>query len=307
MTLLRRDIILLPALALIMASLLWASSFIALKFAFEHYDPMVVIFGRMLVATICFSFFWKNFQGLNYQQGDWKALLFMAFCEPCLYFLFEASALENTQASQAGMIVAMLPLLMAVAAHFLLGEIISRRTIAGFTLAVFGAFLLSFGAVQTLDAPNPVFGNMMEFLAMICATGYMITLKRLCTRYSPWFLTAVQAVVGALFFFPMLFLPTTTPPQTLEPGGLWAILYLGAVITIGAYGLYNYGISKIPAHQATAYTNLIPIMTLFLGWVLLGERLTGMQYAASAIVLVGVIMSQDHKKWGSAKNQNPKG
>ncbi len=304
MAILKRNIISLPVLALLIASFLWASSFIALKIAFEYYDPMVVIFGRMLVATICFSFFWKNFQELNYQKGDWKALLFMAFCEPCLYFLFEATALENTQASQAGMIVAMLPLLMAVAAHFLLGENISRRTLAGFVLAVLGAGLLSLGAVETLDAPNPVFGNLMEFLAMICATGYMITLKRLCSRYSPWFLTAVQAVVGALFFFPMLFLPTTTPPQALEPGGLGAIIYLGAIITIGAYGLYNYGISKIPAHQATAYINLIPILTLLLGWAVLNEHLTGLQYVASAIVLVGVIMSQDRKSWNSAKNQN---
>ena len=40
--------------ALILAMVLWASSFIALKFAFRTYDPLVVIFGRMLIASICF-------------------------------------------------------------------------------------------------------------------------------------------------------------------------------------------------------------------------------------------------------------
>ncbi|MBU1249348.1 MAG: DMT family transporter, partial [Proteobacteria bacterium] len=195
-----RPLISLPVLALSVASLLWASSFIALKVAFSYYDPMLVIFGRMFVACICFAFFWKNFTNVRYLPGDWKPLVFMAFCEPCLYFVFEAMALERTQASQAGMIVAMLPLMMAVAAHFLLGEIVSRRTLVGFSLAVIGAALLSVGAIQTEGAPNPVLGNFLEFLAMICATGYMITLKRLCVRYNPWFLTAVQAIVGAIFF-----------------------------------------------------------------------------------------------------------
>lgn len=290
-----RNFISIPALALCMASLLWASSFVALKIAFQYYDPIWVIFGRMAVATICFSFFWKNFRNLNYQPGDWKTLVFMAFCEPCLYFVFEAMALENTQASQAGMIVAMLPLMMAVAARFLLGEIITRRTMAGFGVAVVGAGLLSFGAVETSGAPNPVLGNFLEFLAMVCATGYMICLKKLCARYSPWFLTAVQAVIGAIFFLPLTALPSTAAPTGFYMEGLVAILYLGAVITIGAYGLYNYGTSKIPAHQATAFTNLIPIFTLIMGWAILGEKLTTLQYVASAIVLLGVILSQDKK------------
>lgn len=285
----------LPVLALLLASTLWASSFVALKIAFRHYDPMVVIFGRMFIATLCFAAFWKNFRHLNYQAGDWKWLLFMAFCEPCLYFVFEAMAIENTQASQAGMIVAMLPLMIAVGARFWLGEIISRRTIFGFVVAMVGAALLSIGAQETEAAPNPMLGNFLEFLAMVCATGYMLTLKRMCVRYSPWFLTAVQAAVGSVFFFPTLFLPTTTLPTHFSLEGVSMIVYLGAFITLGAYGLYNLGASKIPAHQASAFTNLIPVITLILGWAILGEELTMLQYAASAIVLLGVVLSQDRR------------
>jgi drug/metabolite transporter (DMT)-like permease len=284
-----------PVLALLAASTLWASSFIALKVAFRHYDPMVVIFGRMFVATLCFAAFRKNFRSVNYQPGDWKWLLFMAFCEPCCYFVFEAMALQNTQASQAGMIVAMLPLMIAVGARFWLGEIITRRTISGFLLAVVGAVLLSLGAQETDASPHPVLGNVLELMAMVCATGYMLTLKRLCVRYSPWFLTAVQAATGSVFFLPSLFLPGTELPAHFSLEGALMILYLGAGITIGAYGLYNYGVSKIPAHQASAFTNLIPVITLALGWAILGERLTLLQYLASGVVLLGVILSQDRR------------
>lgn len=285
-------------IALLSAVLLWASSFPVLKLAFEVYDPMVVIFGRMFVASCCFLLVIRNFRSIDYRKGDWKKLLFMAVCEPGLYFVFEAMAVENSEASQAGMICAMLPLMVAVGARFCLKEPFSRKTAMGFGLAVVGAIILSLAAEAKGNAPNPMLGNFLEFMAMVCATGYMITLKNLSSRYSPWFLTMVQAFVGTIFFFPLLFLPGTAPPAGFDLFGAGAILYLGVFVTIGGYGLYNVGMSKIPAAQASAFINLIPVFTLLLSWIILGETLNPTQYAACALVLVGVWYSQDN----SAKN-----
>ncbi len=282
-------------LALWTAVILWASSFIVLKIAFTHFDPMIVIFGRMLIASLCFLLVFKNLRHIDYQPGDWKLLLFMGICEPGFYFVFEALALTYTDASQAGMICALLPLMVAVAARFTLNERISRRTLAGFGLAIIGAVLLSVAASATVTAPNPLLGNFLEFMAMICATGYMVSLKKLSHRYSPWFLTMIQAFVGSLFYFPLLFLPTTTLPTAFSVPGIASILYLGIFVTIGAYGLYNYGMSKIPASQASAFVNLIPVITVILGGIFLSERLNMIQYAASAIVIAGVYLSQDKK------------
>ncbi|MBG0790782.1 MAG: DMT family transporter [Desulfovibrionaceae bacterium] len=280
-------------LALWGSVLLWSSSFIALKFAFRHFDPMVVIFGRMLVASVCFLTVFRSLRKIDYQPGDWKLLAFMGICEPGFYFVFEAMALTYTDASQAGMICALLPLMVAVAARFTLGEPLTKRTVSGFGLAIVGAVTLSAVAESTETASNPMLGNFLEFMAMICACGYMITLKKLTLRYNPWFLTMVQAFVGTIFYFPLLFLPTTTLPTEYDPSGLATIVYLGLFVTILAYGLYNYGMSKTPAAQASAFINLIPVITLILGMILLGERLNWMQYVASALVVVGVYVSQD--------------
>ena len=46
-----------PYICLVLAMILWASTFVALKLAFRIYDPMVVIFGRMIVASILAVFF----------------------------------------------------------------------------------------------------------------------------------------------------------------------------------------------------------------------------------------------------------
>jgi drug/metabolite transporter (DMT)-like permease len=279
--------------ALVLAMLIWASSFVALKLAFRTYDPMVVLFGRMALASACFLIVLPRLaRGVRVRTRDLKWIAAMALCEPCLYFLFEAKALELTTASQAGMITALLPMLVAVSARFVLGERLPRRAYGGLLLAVVGACWLSASGRPEPSAPNPPLGNLLEFLAMVCATGGILTLKSLTRRYSPLFLTAVQAVFGAVFYLPMLFLPTTTLPATMEPAGLAAVIYLGIVVTLGAYGLYNFGVSRIPASRASGFINLIPVFTLALGTLVLGESFTVPQYFASALVFLGIGLSQ---------------
>ena len=122
----------------------------------------------------------------------------------------------------------------------------------------------------------------------------MLLLKKLCARYSPWFLTAVQAVCGLVFFLPALyFLPQLSADPPLE--AVFAVVYLGSVVTIGAYGLYNYGLSRYPASQATAFVNLIPVFAVLLGWLLLEERFTNWQMVAAGLVLLGVFLSQERR------------
>ena len=284
----------LPVFSLLVATILWASSFIALKLAFRSYDPMFVIFGRMVVASACFLFFLPGFlKKIDYRPGDIRLIGLMVLCEPCLYFIFEARALENTTASQAGMLCATLPLIVAVVARIFLKETISHRMVAGFLLAIIGASWLSISAESSQDAPNPALGNFYEFVAMVCAAGYVTTCKYLTARYSPFFLTAIQAFVGAVFYLPLIYLPEPSLPTAFVPVPALAVVYLGAVVTLGAYGCYNFGVSKMPASQATAFINLIPVFTVILGWLILGEKFNLMQYLAAATVFAGVILSQD--------------
>jgi drug/metabolite transporter (DMT)-like permease len=278
---------------LVLAMVLWASSFVALKIAFGVYHPMVVLFGRMVVASICFLVLFIWFRHLvRYTKGDYKYLLFMALCEPCLYFLFEAKALENTTASQAGMITALLPVLVALAAAWLLKERVAFKTWMGSFMAVAGVCWLTLASVPTGDAPDPVKGNFFEFLAMACATGYTVTLKHLTHRYSAFFLTAVQAFGGSVFFFPFLLLPSTRLPHHFEVEAGLSILYLGVAITLGAYGLYNFGLKHIPVNKACAYVNLIPVFSVMMGWMMLGESFSMQQCLAASLVMAGVCVSQ---------------
>ena len=285
----------LPFFSLVLAMLLWASSFVALKLAFRGYHPMQVIFGRMFIASLCFIVFIPAFRKVRWRRRDLKYLLIMAICEPCLYFIFEAKALELTSASQAGMITAMLPLLVAILAWSLLKENIRLQTLFGFIMAIIGACWLSIASEITADAPNPLLGNFCEFLAMVCAAGYTIALKHLSDHYPPLFLTAFQAFLGSLFFLPFLLMPGIGIPRHLETTPLLAVVYLGTFITFGAYACYNFGVSRIPASQAAGFVNLIPVFGVLLGMLILGDRLNAEQWLACGLVFCGVWISSRRK------------
>ncbi|KYF59068.1 DMT family transporter [Sorangium sp. So ce854] len=302
---------LLPLAALILSMALWGTSFAAQKYALLAFSPMAMNFGRMAVASACFVFLLREFRGVRqlYRPGDWWRLLLLALFEPCLYFVFEAWALTKTSASQAGMIVAMMPLLIALAARLILKETLPPRVVPGFAVCIAGAVWLSAAGQATGLAPEPALGNFLELVAVIFATGYTISSRRLAPRYPPLFLTAVQALVGALFFLPLMLL--TPGPRfaelSLAHRPLLAVLYLGVFVSLGAYALYNYALSKVPAVHAAPLISLIPVFSLFVGRVFLGERLTPGQYAASCLVLGGVLISQSSPKAPKEATPRPSG
>ncbi len=286
------NLVLRSHLALLLAMLLWGSSFIALKLAVNDLSPMIVIFMRMAIGAVAFLTVWPWLRhGFVYQAGDWKYLLGMALFEPCLYFIFEAQALRYTSAGQAGMITAMLPLMVAIAAFFILKERSGWRQWLGFGIAVVGVIWMTLTGEDSEQAPNALLGNFLEFLAMVSAVGYTLLVKHLTRRYSAFLLTALQSFVGTLFFFPLA-LASPWPEQiSLSTFGL--LIYLGLIITLGAYGLYNYSLTHLKATVAAGYTNLLPVFTLLFSMLLLGERLVLSQWLAIGLVFVGVFLSQD--------------
>ncbi|MBD1390965.1 DMT family transporter [Neiella sp. HB171785] len=284
---------LLPQLALVVATMLWGSSFIALKVAFTEYSPVVVIFLRMLAASACFLLMWRKLSHFQYQAGDWKLLALMSLAEPCLYFVLEGMALQYTSASQAGMITSLLPPMVAVLAFVVLGERLNRIAVSGFAVAFIGVAVLSTFAEQSEHASNPLLGNALELAAMACAAVYCLCLKKLSQRYSPISLTALQAFAGSVFFLPLA-LYSGLPPLELGTA-MWATLYLGVGVTLGAYLLYNTAIAHIELNRAAAFTNLIPIFTLVFAYLVLGETLSLLQLGACGLIFAGVLISQHRR------------
>ncbi len=281
----------LPILSILGAVFLWGSSFSAMRIILQDLPPFAVMFCRLFIASIFILPISGKLLPKSYQKGDWKILIPMVLFQPCLYFLFESRALTFTTSSQAGIISACLPLMVAVAAWFFLAENMTTKTIIGLFLSIFGVALLTIFQSKQANAPHPILGNLLEVGAMVCACGNIILVKKLSSRYDTWSLTGMQVLAGTLFFLPGIKYIIMADPSIWTIKLILVLLYLGAIVSFFSFGLYNWGISKIEASRASIFINLIPVTAVLLGWLILGETLNLKQMIATLIIIFGVIFS----------------
>jgi drug/metabolite transporter (DMT)-like permease len=137
-----------------------------------------------------------------------------------------------------------------------------------------------------------VLGNVLEVIAMACAAGSMIALKHLSARYNPWFLTGMQAAVGAVFFLPGALASGPASWADAAPVAWASVAYLGVVVSLMAFGLYNTAVTHMPANRAALAINLVPAVALLSGWLLRGETLSGVQLLACAIIVGAVVLAE---------------
>ncbi len=281
-----------PLLCLLGAVVFWGTSFAGTKTALDSFSPMTVIWMRMVIATVVFAPAWFFLPKPRYRKGDIKFIALAVLLQPCIYYLAEGYAIQFTTSSAAGVISAIVPLLVAAGAWVFLRERISARSAVAIAISLAGVAVLSAGGHTQASAPNPALGNLLELLAMVSAAGAMLAIKHLSARYSPWFLTGLQAVVGALFFLPGALAGGTATWAAAAPVAWASVAYLGTFVSLGAFGLYNTAVTMMPANRAALSINLVPAVALITGWFARGETLTLMQFAACAVIIGAVVLSE---------------
>ncbi len=282
----------LPLVGLALAVILWGTSFVAIKAALVGFGPLAVGAGRMLLSSTLMLALWPRIDAPDRRPGDWRWLALIALLYPCLYYVLEGNALTLTTASQAGTVSALVPLLAAVGARVFLNEHLPGRAVAGLAASLVGVVVLSLGAPAQAAAPAPALGNALEVLAMVSYAISMLALKRMTSRYSPWFLTGVQFLVGALLFLPALILMPIDAWGRVPLEAWVGVVYLGLFVTLLPAGLYNFAMSRMPTGRAAMAINLVPVVALVTGFVLLGESLAPIQVAACVVIFGGVVLGQ---------------
>ncbi|WP_448725448.1 DMT family transporter [Pseudomonas farris] len=282
-------------MCLTMAMALWASAFIALKIALEEVPPFLLIFSRLALGSLFFLMLWKYKGQAKIEKKDYVYLLIMGALEPCLYFIFETMALQYTTASQAGVVFAFLPIFIIVFGFFALREKPSISQCLGGVVATLGVILLCLTGTKSEAAIAPVKGNFLELLAMACAAVYTVMLKKLSGQYSPFLLAALQSFIGTVFFLPFAIYESDIPRE-VSVHVLLAVLYLGTIVTAGAYTFFNIGISKVSASEGGMYFNLIPMFTLLFSVLILNESVDWTQMMSMMLVIFGVSIGLiDHR------------
>ena len=245
---------------LILSYATWGGGMIAMKYAFESFTAMQVVFARVAFAGVIYLALYRLWSHIPYQKGDWKYLLAMVLFEPCLFFLCETFAMTYTTASQGGVIAACFPLCTAVAAWLFLGEKLTKKTIIAMLLAVAGVAGASLAAESSDQASNPILGNLLMVGAVLSATGYAVCVRFISRRYSFLSISAIQALGGTIVFLPFVF--TTPMPVNVTMPAIGGLLYMGLGVGFLVYLSFNFALKHLEAGIVALFGNLIPVFTL---------------------------------------------
>lgn len=275
------------------AVLFWGMSFFGTKTALRAgFSPMTVVWLRMVIASLVFAPFWQRLPKPERRPGDLKWVGLACLLQAGIYYLAENYAIVYTTSSQAGVISAIVPLLVAAGAWLFLKEHIGPRTLVGICLSVAGVAALSMGATADASASNPLLGNSLEVVAMASAAGATLAIKHLVGRWNPWMLTGLQSLFGCVFFLPGALASDPRTWLAVPPVAWLSVLYLGTLVSLLAFGLYNVAMSRMPASRASIAINAVPLVALMTGWLLGSEKLGPVQIAGCVAIAAGVAFAQ---------------
>ncbi|MCP2318467.1 putative blue pigment (indigoidine) exporter [Nocardia amikacinitolerans] len=202
----------------------------------------------------------------------------------------------------AGVLGAVAPMFALVFATGVLNEKPTGRKVLAGVIGVFGVALVVLRATAQLDTIGVIAGLVG---AASMALGTVLT-KRWGrpAGVGPLAMTGWQLTAGGLFILPLAALIEGAPPA-MDGRAVGGYLYLGVIGTAAAYWLWLRGIAKVPATSVAFLGLLSPVSAAVIGWVALGEALTGLQILGMVIALGGTLLGQTTARVRAAKISVP--
>jgi drug/metabolite transporter (DMT)-like permease len=280
-------------IAVVLSMIFWSFSFIWFKIANETYEPLTIVFIRLVIAVILVSFYlWLTKGFMKIKKEDRKLFLLLAVLEPFLYFLGESYGLTYVSATVGSVIISTIPVIATLGAWLIFRERLKVINYAGIILSFIGVVIFLINRDGSLSFN--LRGLALLFLAVFSAVGYNLTLSRLVGTYSPVFIVLVQNIIGAVLFLPVFlitglgnFLNTPFVFESFLP-----ILELSVFASCGAFILFAYSVRYMGITRANVFTNFIPVFTAVFAFVLLGDKLSVQNIAGMLVVIAGIFMSQ---------------
>lgn len=278
---------------LLISTLLWGGSILFVKVSVQHGPPMHMAAIRFVMAAAILVpvILWTGWpRGLSRQ--DWRDIGLLGFLGIFLYNICFFYALYFTTAAEGALLMAASPV-----THFILGALMERERLTalkagGLVVSVVGIALVVLGGEQAQgNAPNRILGDVLMLVGMFFWALNSLLGKRMGRRLSPLVTTGLPVSVAAL-----IYLTVTVPTGLLTtvaamPWSGWAALgYLAIFSTIIGRQLWFAGLKGVDMTQAGVFFNVMPVWSLGLASLALGERPGWLQLVGGALVLVGVFL-----------------
>jgi drug/metabolite transporter (DMT)-like permease len=273
----------------------WGSTYLAIDIAVERIPPALMCGVRFLIAGV-FMLAFCGLRGRNIRYSP-RQLAQMATVGVLLLMggnLTLSYAEQHIGSGLAALIVASIPLWFLVLDNLLLGHHqVSGRGKAGLALGVAGLAVLlwpqlttstAFGRVQLWASISLVGGSFSWALGSVLAKRWK------SADVDPFSATAWQMIAAGSGNLLLAVGGGDFSRAVWTPRGIGAIVYLVICGSWIGYTAYIWLLNHVPTAKVSTYAYVNPVVAVFLGWLVLHERVDSYILMGSAIVVAAVVL-----------------
>lgn len=286
-----------PAIATGIVTLCWllsAGVYIAAKWVAVELPPWTLAFWRpFLAALILLPVVWRHRHDmLALGRVRFPEVLLVGGIGLCLSQGFIYTGLQYTTAVNAGLIMALMPILTMILAQFLLGESMGVWQWIGSLIALLGmVVIVARGDLGALVSLGLNVGELWVVASAACFAVYSVLLKRAKFALEPLPLLQLLLCAASLVALPLYVVELATGSRAhLDTAGVLALIYVAAPGGALMYYLFNWSVGALGASTAGIFLYLQTVFVAVLAWLLLGERLYLYHAEGGALIAVGVLL-----------------
>jgi drug/metabolite transporter (DMT)-like permease len=282
----------------------WGSTYLAIGIAVEHIPPATVCAARFLVAgTIMLAYCaltGRRNRFSSRQLGHLAAVGILLLMGGNLTLSY---AEQIVPTGLAALLIAVTPLWFLVLDSLLLGDHhISRRGKIGLVIGIAGMVVLiwpdlwsAFRHSNSLGHRELWWSLALQFGSFSWALGSVLSKKWETAATDPFSATAWQVIfagIANLIFALLVERPFVERSSNLTWTfrGVAAILYLVVCGSWIGYTAYIWLLQHVPTSKVSTYAYVNPVVAVFLGWLVLHERIDRYILMGSAIIVASVVL-----------------
>jgi drug/metabolite transporter (DMT)-like permease len=283
----------LAVLAGLTTVVLWASAFVGIRAAGEHFGGGPLALGRLVVASLVLAAFVLARHAPRpagpLLRRDLVAVVVCGLLWFGAYNVVLNEGERRVDAGTAAMLVNVGPVLIALLAGVVLREGFPRSLVRGLGIAFAGAIVIGLATRgRSVDAG---WGAVLCLVAAVLYAGGVVAQKPVLARHRALDVTLAACLVGTAACLPFA-------PRLLDElgragaGAIAWMVYLGVFPTAIAFTTWAFALSRTTAGRMGALTYLVPPLAVLLGWALLGESPPALALAGGALCLGGVALTR---------------
>jgi drug/metabolite transporter (DMT)-like permease len=267
-------------------SVIWGIPYLLIKVAVGGVPVPVLVLCRVSVGAALLLPIALRRRQLAVLRRYWRWLVLFAVVEIITPWLLLSDAELKLTSSLSGLLIASVPIIVAVLARLTGGA--DRLTVirwAGLLAGLAGVALLAGGSAGGGNARS--IGEVL-LVALCYAIGPLIASRKLGD------VPALGMTTACLAFAAVVYAPVAALnwPDTLPSGQvIAAIAALAAVCTALAFLLFFALIAEVGPARASVITYVNPAVAVALGVTVLGERLTPVMLGAFVLILGGSVLA----------------